>query len=855
MKQTALLLLLSGCMSFAPLSATGRTFVVVGGSDTHDANPGDGTCSDLSGQCSLRAAIEEANAGAFDTVIVADSVESIYLTLGPLVVTGPDMVIAGENRPAVIDGRYNPENADNIELRGDRCRIYSCVVAHARRNGALVAAADVAIGRAGYRTIFVGNGLNDPNSSAIAITGRKSAGTTVAACWIGLKGNGTVTEANQNGIRVCGADRITIGSSSPVERNLISGNNGYGVLLDSAATGVRIVGNYVGLDVTGKVALPNAGDGVRIVGGSRSNQVGGTSTGERNLISANLGCGIRLEGFGTDSNQIGGNFVGLDSAGYLMLGNHVAGVRVADGASHNMIGNFADGHGLRLVVSGNFQNGIEIVGHGTDSNAVDWSWVGLDGKGNSDRPNGLDQGQGILIGNGARFNTVGSDMGVVCNIISGNYGPGVSVVGFGTDYNVIAGNYIGPSRFGTGAIGNSAGVVIRDSARYNAVGGAHFGNLLSGNRWELFPLGAGVVIFGRETKFYWVRNNFIGTDYTGTVAVRNGSAGIIIGGGASENLIGGDTSIGNLISGNGFPPLLAGLAAGIHLFGPGTDSNVIAGNLIGVAADGQTPIPNTGHGIGLFGGARWTTIGGADPSMKNIIGRNKYAGIWIDGDSTYGHLVRFNSMFNNDSTGVALRHGGNRQIGAPIILEVVSDSVFGSHPIPGTIVDIYTGKTASNEHIEGVSCLASGVVNISGAFAIHVSGIQPGDTLTTVASVVGVGSSEFGSAMGVPVPTGTNELEELLPSEVTLHQNEPNPFNPTTLILFYLPSQTKAALEIFNVIGERVTTVASGAFPAGHHSVAWDGRTAGGTPAASGVYFYRLTAGAVSITKKMLLLK
>jgi hypothetical protein len=277
--------------------------------------------------------------------------------------------------------------------------------------------------------------------------------------------------------------------------------------------------------------------------------------------------------------------------------------------------------------------------------------------------------------------------------------------------------------------------------------------------------------------------------------------------------------------------------------------------MIGVAADGQTPIPNTGHGIGLFGGARWTTIGGADPSMKNIIGRNKYAGIWIDGDSTYGHLVRFNSMFNNDSTGVALRHGGNRQIGAPIILEVVSDSVFGSHPIPGSIVDIYTGKTTSNGHIEGVSYLASGVADISGAFAIHVSGLQPADTLTAVASVVGTGSSEFALAMAVPVPTTTSEPGALLPTSIILHQNAPNPFNPNTLILFDLPLQTKVVLEILNVVGEHVTTVTSGAFPAGHHSVMWDGRTVAGTPAASGVYFYRLSTDAVSITKKMLLLK
>ena len=160
-----------------------------------------------------------------------------------------------------------------------------------------------------------------------------------------------------------------------------------------------------------------------------------------------------------------------------------------------------------------------------------------------------------------------------------------------------------PFRLGSNPLGNSAGVVIRDSARYNFIGASTTGNLISGNRGDLFPLGGGVVIFGEQTAYNTVQRNLIGCDYTGTRAIRNRSAGVIIGGGASHNLIGGDSAIGNHISGNGTLPVTDGLAAGVHIFGHGTDSNTIAGNLIGVAADKSTLLPNNGHGIGIFGGA------------------------------------------------------------------------------------------------------------------------------------------------------------------------------------------------------------------------------------------------------------
>jgi flagellar hook assembly protein FlgD len=90
---------------------------------------------------------------------------------------------------------------------------------------------------------------------------------------------------------------------------------------------------------------------------------------------------------------------------------------------------------------------------------------------------------------------------------------------------------------------------------------------------------------------------------------------------------------------------------------------------------------------------------------------------------------------------------------------------------------------------------------------------------------------------------------------VTLHQNHPNPFNPTTTIAFALPEKAFADVSIFNIEGRFVTTVLRGIQNEGTTEVKWDGTDAVGNPAASGVYFCRLQTGKLNVTKKMVLLK
>jgi hypothetical protein len=89
-----------------------------------------------------------------------------------------------------------------------------------------------------------------------------------------------------------------------------------------------------------------------------------------------------------------------------------------------------------------------------------------------------------------------------------------------------------------------------------------------------------------------------------------------------------------------------------------------------------------------------------------------------------------------------------------------------------------------------------------------------------------------------------------LPSSFSLHTNYPNPFNAQTNISYDLPKEADVRLEIFDLLGRRVTTLAEGMQEAGNHQAIWDG-----SGVSSGLYFYRLKAGDYSDIKKMTLLK
>jgi len=88
-----------------------------------------------------------------------------------------------------------------------------------------------------------------------------------------------------------------------------------------------------------------------------------------------------------------------------------------------------------------------------------------------------------------------------------------------------------------------------------------------------------------------------------------------------------------------------------------------------------------------------------------------------------------------------------------------------------------------------------------------------------------------------------------------LYPNYPNPFNPTTTIRFSIPNDSQVKLSIYNIRGQRVTTLVNDTLTPGYHEAVWNGTDSHGRCVSSGVYFYRLDTGNKAITKKMLLLK
>ena len=98
-------------------------------------------------------------------------------------------------------------------------------------------------------------------------------------------------------------------------------------------------------------------------------------------------------------------------------------------------------------------------------------------------------------------------------------------------------------------------------------------------------------------------------------------------------------------------------------------------------------------------------------------------------------------------------------------------------------------------------------------------------------------------------------VDEGIPTEFTLHENYPNPFNPTTSLRFDLPEVTDATITIFNMLGQRVRTFNMNDTPAGYHSIQWDATNDYGDPVGAGVYLYQLKANQFVKTRKMVLLK
>jgi len=339
---------------------------------------------------------------------------------------------------------------------------------------------------------------------------------------IGTNRAGTAALGRQN-VGVFIGDRAKenqIGGATVGERNIISGNGG-GVRIEGEGTSHnRVLGNFIGTDISGASVIANNSDGIMVFMGS-DNAVGGLSPGEANLISGNGRAGVSIGGLGADSNQVLGNLIGTDAGGKFALANGF-GLTVANGAKHNEIG-------PANIVSGNLEHGIYIDGVGTDSNTVRGNWVGLDIAGQDTLPN---LKNGVLISNGARYNSIGGQSTEDGNVAAGNGFSGLVVQGDSTGYNVFQNNYSGTDVSGTTALGNRQHGALSLAGLFNKFSK----NLFSGNG------DYGITLKG-VTRDCVVMDNKIGVKADGTTPLSNTFSGVLVAENASDCTIGPNNKI------------------------------------------------------------------------------------------------------------------------------------------------------------------------------------------------------------------------------------------------------------------------------------------------------------------------
>jgi hypothetical protein len=142
---------------------------------------------------------------------------------------------------------------------------------------------------------------------------------------------------------------------------------------------------------------------------------------------------------------------------------------------------------------------------------------------------------------------------------------------------------------------------------------------------------------------------------------------------------------------------------------------------------------------------------------------------------------------------------------------------------------------------------------------MEVIGVLKGESAQLrVSGSVGGECFEGCDTIRVVWPAGREQVAAMdsePPNQIELFQNFPNPFNPMTKMSFSLPEKTRAVLSIYDVEGRLVSTLVDDTLDEGLREVMWDGKDANGSPIGSGVYFYRLTAGDRTLTKKMVFLK
>ncbi len=167
------------------------------------------------------------------------------------------------------------------------------------------------------------NQFGDAGILINGVDGTPTGAITIRGNYIGTDVSGTLDRGNTGqGIELLDSSGHLIGGTTAADQNVISGNSGSGVLITGAtSTGNLVQGNLIGTDATGMLDLGNAQRGVSIA--SSGNIIGGTTALERNVISGNDIQGIMINGAAATFNTVIGNYIGTNTLGSGAVANSV----------------------------------------------------------------------------------------------------------------------------------------------------------------------------------------------------------------------------------------------------------------------------------------------------------------------------------------------------------------------------------------------------------------------------------------------------------------------------------------------------------------------------------------------------
>ncbi len=264
-------------------------------------------------------------------------------------------------------------------------------------------------------------------------------GNTITCNYIGTNAAGNASAGNWVGISLNSSDNV-VGGTTAGDRNVISGNQELGIRLE--AGGNTVEGNYIGTNAAGNAAL-GWGQGPNAIGifanGTNDNVIGGIALGAGNVISGNGGFGVYINGL---RNLVQGNYVGLSADGTSAVGNLGGGVGLGESTIDNVVGGTTGG--ARNVISGNGGFGVFVNGAGSAAlgNRIQGNYIGTDASGTFSLGNWVG-GVGLMQGSaGSRNQLIGGTQAEAGNLISGNWGPGIVVTGSDSTGNAIEGNSI-----------------------------------------------------------------------------------------------------------------------------------------------------------------------------------------------------------------------------------------------------------------------------------------------------------------------------------------------------------------------------------------------------------------------------